>query len=88
MAENVEGHRGRIGRWLVLAVLLAIGVWVVRSRRAAHADVDAAWPVDIGTGWQVEGEDAAATPPPTATTPAAAPTPRRPSPRPRPAPAP
>lgn len=44
MADNVEEHRGRRGRWLVLAAVLAIGVWFVRSRRAARADVGAGWP--------------------------------------------
>jgi hypothetical protein len=43
MAENVEGHRGRRGRWLVLAVLLAIAVWVVRSRRATRASYGEEW---------------------------------------------
>lgn len=44
MAENVEGHRGRRGRWLVLAVLLAIAVWVVRSQVVARAAADTDWP--------------------------------------------
>ncbi|GAA5126324.1 hypothetical protein [Pseudonocardia adelaidensis] len=77
MAENVEGHRGRRGRWLVLAVLLAIAVWVVRSQRAARPAADSGWPPrPVGTG--------------TATAPAPQPggAPRRPSPRPRPAPTP
>jgi hypothetical protein len=78
MAENVEGHRGRRGRWLVLAVLLAIGVWIVRSQRAARADIDTSWPPPADTG-------AASTPAPP---PAVEPAPRRPSPRPRPAPTP
>jgi hypothetical protein len=76
MAENVEGHRGRRGRWLVLAVLLAIAVWVVRSQRATRAD--------YGGEWQLP-ERPAPVPPP-APQAAAEPAPRRPSPRPRPAP--
>lgn len=78
MAENVEGHRGRRGRWLVLAVLLAIAVWVVRSQRATRAD--------YGGEWQLSEEPA--TPQPAPAPPAAEAAPRRPSPRPRPAPTP
>jgi hypothetical protein len=77
MAKNVEGHRGRRGRWLVLAVLLAIAVWVVRSRRATSAE--------YGGEWQLPPE-AAPAPQPEPAPPAADTAPRRPSPRPRPAP--
>jgi hypothetical protein len=75
MAENVVGHRGRRGRWLVLAVLLAIAVWVVRSQRATRAD--------YGEEWQLPEQPVLAPAPAPA---AAEPAPRRPSPRPRPAP--
>jgi hypothetical protein len=76
MAENVEGRRSRRGRWLVLAVLLAIAVWVVRSRRATRADYGGEWPLP---------EEAVPAPQPA---PADEQAPRRPSPRPRPAPTP
>ena len=62
MADNVEEHRGRRGRWLVLAAVLAIGVWFVRSRRAVRADVGAGWPpsrpADAGAEWQLPGDGA------------------------------
>jgi hypothetical protein len=74
MAQNVEGHRGRRGRWLVLAVLLAVAVWVVRSRRATRADYGGEWPL------LEEAVPAVPAPPP-----AAEPAPRRPAPPPRPA---
>ncbi|HLU54521.1 MAG TPA: hypothetical protein VKZ81_03590 [Pseudonocardia sp.] len=82
MAENVEGHRGRRGRWLVLAVVVAIAAWVVRSQRATRAD--------YGEEWQLPEPPAPAPRPAPApqAAPAAAEAPRpRPSPRPRPAPA-
>jgi hypothetical protein len=78
MAENVEGHRGRRGRWLVLAVLLAIGVWVVRSQWAARADPDTGWPPPRPADLDRQVPKAAAP---------AESAPPRPSPRPRPAPA-
>jgi hypothetical protein len=81
MAENVERHRGRRGRWLVLAVLLAIGVWVVRSRRAARAEADAGWPPPRPADTGVDRT------PSETPAPSAEPAARRPSPRPRPAPA-
>jgi putative peptide zinc metalloprotease protein len=60
MVENVEKRRGRRGRWLVLAALLAIGMWVVRSRRAAQADVGTGWPTSrpagAGAEWRRPGE--------------------------------
>jgi hypothetical protein len=55
MAENVGEGRGRRGRWLLLVALLVIGTWVVRSRRAANADVGTGWPpprpADAGAEW-------------------------------------
>jgi hypothetical protein len=66
MAENVDKRRGRRGRWLVLAALLAIGMWVVRSRRAAHADVGTGWPTprpaDEGAEWLRPGRDSSSAP--------------------------
>jgi hypothetical protein len=76
MAENVEGHRGRRGRWVVLAVLLAVAVWVVRSRRATRAS--------YGEEWQLP-EEVTPAPQPAPVPPAVESAPRRPSPRPRPA---
>jgi hypothetical protein len=81
MAENVEGHRGRRGRWLVLAVVAAaVGAWVVRSWLAARAESDPAWPAEPVTN----GQGSARTAEPQAVP--AEQAPRRPSPRPRPAP--
>jgi hypothetical protein len=60
MAENVGEGRGRRGRWLVLAALLAIGMWVVRSRRAANTDVGTGWPpprpAGAGAEWRLPSE--------------------------------
>jgi hypothetical protein len=44
MAGNLVERRGRGGRWLLLAVVLAVIAWIVRSQRAAAA-------ADVGTGW-------------------------------------
>jgi hypothetical protein len=66
MAENVDKRRSRRGRWLVLAALLAIGMWVVRSRRAAQADVGTGWPAPrqagVGAEWRRPGEDSTPVP--------------------------
>ena len=66
MAENVDKRRARRGRWLVLAALLAIGMWVVRSRRAAQADVGSGWPTSrpagAGAEWQRQREDSTPVP--------------------------
>jgi hypothetical protein len=66
MAENVDKRRGRRGRWLVFAALLAIGMWAVRSRRAAQADVGSGWPTSrpagVGAEWRRPGEDSTPVP--------------------------
>jgi hypothetical protein len=66
MAENVDKRRARRGRWLVLAALLAIGMWVVRSRQAAQTDVGSGWPTSrpagAGAEWQRPREDSTPVP--------------------------
>jgi hypothetical protein len=74
MADNVQGRRGRRGRWLVLAALLVVAAWVVRSRRGAAADPGTGWPTPRPTGagaeWQLPGTDGTTARPATSTTPA------------------
>jgi hypothetical protein len=90
MTDNVEKRRGRRGRWLVLALLVGVAGWVVRSRMAAADDIGTGWPTPrpAGAGAQYLLPPG---PPPTESslapaavaTAQAAPAARRPSPRPR-----